>query len=860
MRILRAIALTALLVIACDAGGANSSSSGKRLLTLDAFLQQKNWGPALIDPTGRWLVFEQTPAYDQMPDYGIDWASPGREAFGEIKVIDLTASEAPRPLFEPEPQTVYRIQSFSPDGRCLALYAARPGKVSLAVYELPNGPLQTLRETPELNSYETTIVWTSQNEIVYTALPSDQQPLKAARPYIGNQLYRAWNRSWQGKEPSVTEIASHANGRHRDVRAGMLVRASCRTGTTEQLAQGYFTDLAVSSDGRFVAGLRQVEILQPPPDRLYPDDWTRRQLVVVELKTGKSRTVGPEWHVSLGSMAWSTTANELGFFAWKTDADIKSGLFHTYDARSEKIRAWPTEGLDVALGFSYTRPGRKPEQVAWLGGRLAIFAREYPKKEATPPSGDPALAGSEEMIMREGKGDWLLLSREGGRLNLTAEFAAVSPIPVSVTSKGLYLLADGNVVKISPDRTKTRLPSSIGGLVRANNPLQPQSIALTAQAQGKSSYVLLDFAGGTERSATSVAPSEHARLMDGSARAGVALFREDTDEGSTFFLQRAQGAPIAVGRVNEYLAEFAKPEWKTISYRIRNDRELRSGMFLPYGYDSGKRYPVVVVVYPGTSDAPPVSRTGESFGFYAPQLIAANGYIAFFASTPVDLERTDQGPIAGMTDLVLAGVDALVAQGYADPDRICLFGQSQGGLPSLWLATQSDRFKAVVSINGWADMETHYLDTGNFNTFYPDTIRPRGMSYYDSVRGSAFGIGRTPWQDPDVYVRNSPVWQAHRIKTPILLIHSDMDGLEGGQYERMFNALYRLRKEARFVRYWGEGHGPSSPANIRDLWKRIFAWFDEWADVTRNTEGSMIFERDRVKSRNRAPSATQPED
>lgn len=850
MRIHCATALTALLVVACEVSGASPSPGGKRPLTLDALLQQKNWGPALIDPTGRWLVFEQTPAYDHLPDYGIDWSSPGQEAFGEIMVIDLTVSDAPRPLFQPEPQTVYRTQSFSPDGSCVALHAAGAGKISLAVYELPNGPLRTFKETPELASYETTLVWTSQNEIVYTALPNDQQPLKAARSYIGNQLYQAWNRSWQGKEPSVTEIASHANGRHRDVRAGMLVRASCRTGTTEQLAQSYFTDLAVSSDGRFVAGLRQAEILQPPPDGPVTDDWTRHQLVVVELKTGNTRTVGPELYVSPSSIAWSPTANELGFFAWKTDADSKDGLFHTYDARAEKIRTWPTEGLDVALGFSYTRPGRKPEQVAWLGGRLALFTREYPKKEATPPSGDPALAGSEKMIMREGKGDWFLLSPEGGRLNLTAEFAAVSPIPVSVTSKGLYVLADGNVVKISPDRTKTRLPGSIGGLVRANNPLQPQSIALTAQAQGKSSYVLLDFAGGAERSATIVAPSEHARLMDGSARAGAALFREDTDEGSRFLLQRAHGAPIDVGRVNEYLAEFARPEWKTISYRISNDQELRSGMFLPYGYDSAKRYPVVVVVYPGTrGDAPPVSRIGESFGFYAPQLIAANGYIVFFASTPNELQRTDQGPIAGMTDLVLAGVNALVARGYADPDRICLFGNSQGGISSLWLATQTDRFKAVVSINGWADMETHYLDTGNFNTFYTDTIRPRGMGYYDSVRGSSFGIGRTPWQDPDVYVRNSPVWQAHRIKTPILLIHSDMDGFEGGQYERMFNALYRLRKEARLVRYWGEGHGPSSPANIRDLYQRVFAWCDEWADVTRDGDGNMIWEGDRLKLR-----------
>ncbi|MGH9877672.1 MAG: hypothetical protein ACRD5H_08540, partial [Nitrososphaerales archaeon] len=521
-----------------SATGANALSGGKRPLTVDALLQQKNWGHALIDPTGRWLVFERSPAYDHMPDYGE--FSPSGSNPGEIMVIDLTASSMPRLLFTPEPETLYRILSFSPDGRCLALYALRSGRVSLKVYEMPDGPLQTFEQTPELASYDITMVWASQDEIIYTALPDDYQPQMAAGRYIGNQLYKAWNRSWEGKEPSVTEIASHADGRTRYVRAGMLVRANCRTGATEQLEQGYFTDLSVSFDRRYLAGLRQVEVLQPLPDRPVTDDWVRHQLVVVDLKTGRSRLVGPEMYVSPGSIAWSPTTNELGFFAWKTDAEQQNGLFYSHDAGLGRIRAWPYDGLDVALGFSYTRPGRKPEKVAWLGGRLAIFAREYPKKEATLRSDNRALAGEE-------KGDWFLLSPEGARLNLTAKFSAVSPILVSVTSKALYLLADGDVVRISPDGTKTKL-SSIGGLVRANYPVDPRGIALAAEAQDKSTYIFLDFAGGTERSATIIAPSEHARLMDASARAGVALFREDTDEGSTLLLHNLRGAPIKVGR------------------------------------------------------------------------------------------------------------------------------------------------------------------------------------------------------------------------------------------------------------------------------------------------------------------------
>jgi len=55
----------------------------------------------------------------------------------------------------------------------------------------------------------------------------------------------------------------------------------------------------------------------------------------------------------------------------------------------------------------------------------------------------------------------------------------------------------------------------------------------------------------------------------------------------------------------------------------------------------------------------------------------------------------------------------------------------------------------------------------------------------------------------------------------VLLVHSDWDYIDMAQYDEMFGALYRAGKEARYVRYWGEGHGPSSPANLRDLWQQI---------------------------------------
>ena len=61
-----------------------------------------------------------------------------------------------------------------------------------------------------------------------------------------------------------------------------------------------------------------------------------------------------------------------------------------------------------------------------------------------------------------------------------------------------------------------------------------------------------------------------------------------------------------------------------------------------------------------------------------------------------------------------------------------------------------------------------------------------------------------------------------------MIVQGDMDYVTINQGEEFFTALYRQHKRARFVRYWGEGHVLESPANIKDLWQRMYAWFDEF--------------------------------
>jgi dipeptidyl aminopeptidase/acylaminoacyl peptidase len=81
--------------------------------------------------------------------------------------------------------------------------------------------------------------------------------------------------------------------------------------------------------------------------------------------------------------------------------------------------------------------------------------------------------------------------------------------------------------------------------------------------------------------------------------------------------------------------------------------------------------------------------------------------------------------------------------------------------------------------------------------------------------------------DPARYLRNSPVFAADRITTPLLIVSGDLD-MMGIKSEAMFTMLNRQGKRAEFVRYLGEGHELDSPANVLDLWQRVFNWLDTY--------------------------------
>ena len=144
------------------------------------------------------------------------------------------------------------------------------------------------------------------------------------------------------------------------------------------------------------------------------------------------------------------------------------------------------------------------------------------------------------------------------------------------------------------------------------------------------------------------------------------------------------------------------------------------------------------------------------------------------------------GPMAD----VMAGVDALVADGLADPDRLGVTGGSYGGYLTTWIVGHTQRFKAAVTCRSVNDMTSQML-TGD-------------------IAGPQFGkfeFGKNPWEDPELYLRESPLTYAPQIRTPLLIQHSEKDlRTTIAQAEELFTVLRAHRRPVRLYRVPGESH------------------------------------------------------
>jgi hypothetical protein len=203
------VLLAAALVVRTTYGAAGS----ERPLTVDDLLKLSDVGRAIAQPGSDTFVWEQSPPYDTLTDYGAGTTGTWQKSDYEIFTVAPSA-KVPRRLFLPHDGTTYRLGDFSRDGRFLTLLAVRDGKVRLAAYDFQLHRLREFALAPRFPTVQPDPdwVWLDNRHLAVAAYPAGEGPWQLTfRRGIAKHLTDSWEKSWKGQEPSVDQYDSSAN-------------------------------------------------------------------------------------------------------------------------------------------------------------------------------------------------------------------------------------------------------------------------------------------------------------------------------------------------------------------------------------------------------------------------------------------------------------------------------------------------------------------------------------------------------------------------------------------------------------------------------------------------------------------------
>ena len=253
---------------------------------------------------------------------------------------------------------------------------------------------------------------------------------------------------------------------------------------------------------------------------------------------------------------------------------------------------------------------------------------------------------------------------------------------------------------------------------------------------------------------------------------------------------------------------------EVINYKRDDGLDLSGTLYLPVGYQEGKKYPMILWAYPrefkDKSSAAQNTQNPNKFTYPyygSPVYWVTKGYVVLDNATfPIVGEGEEQPNDSFRKQLVAnakAAIDAVDKLGHIDRNKVAVGGHSYGAFMVANLLSHSDLFAAGIARSG----------------AYNRTLTPFGFQSEE----------RNYWESPDVYNTMSPFMHADKMKTPLLLIHGEADNNSGTypmQSERYFNALKGLGATVRLVILPKESHGYRAKESILHLlWEQ-----DQWLD------------------------------
>ncbi|HET9848823.1 MAG TPA: S9 family peptidase [Candidatus Dormibacteraeota bacterium] len=335
-----------------------------------------------------------------------------------------------------------------------------------------------------------------------------------------------------------------------------------------------------------------------------------------------------------------------------------------------------------------------------------------------------------------------------------------------------------------------------------------------SQAAGKGGTLVYSTPsrGGEPRPVVEGKWRAYALSMDHTRRR-LAFAASDPVTPGDLYVQDVGGQAVRLTQLNDDLfreSDLVRPE--EFSYRGADGWDIQAWIMRP-GASKEKPPPAILEVHGG-----PMAMYSWSF-FFEFQLLAAHGFAVLYTNPRgsvgygrrfSDAVRNDWG--GKDFDDIMAGVDAAVARGWIDPERLGIAGGSYGGYMTNWAIGHSDRFKAAITMRCVSSLPAMfgYSDLGWFLTV-------------DEMGGSV------PWKNLDWLTERSPITYVEQMKTPLLILHSDNDlRCPIGEAEQLFTSLKFLGREVQMIRFEGQSHDLSRSGHPRSRvirLRHIVGWF-----------------------------------
>ncbi len=253
-------------------------------------------------------------------------------------------------------------------------------------------------------------------------------------------------------------------------------------------------------------------------------------------------------------------------------------------------------------------------------------------------------------------------------------------------------------------------------------------------------------------------------------------------------------------------------EW---NYQTTENVEISGRVYLPPGFDEDEKYPLIVYYYGGTN---PVSR--RFGGRYPFNLWAGRGYVVYVMQPSGATGFGQEFSAAhvnnwGITvaDEIIESTKAFTEQHqFIDVDRIGCAGASYGGFMTMLLLTQTDIFATAVSHAGISNISSYW-----------------GEGYSGYTYSALATANKYPWDSPEIYIEQSPLFNAEKVNTPLLLVTGDEDtNVPPGESVQMYTALKILGKPVELLKVKGQNHHILNYEKRIEWNNAIVAWFDKW--------------------------------